>query len=210
MAFILWAPVPLKFTVLGADEVTFKVPAVMVIALAIPKTELADNCNDVPLMVVLKRLAVPLKVEVPVKVAAPADADKLPLTVRPDEMEKSALVVMEPVADSTAKPLVPAPDIVFEAPLMVMVPALAVKLPLTDKLPVRFKDVAVLTEPLTVRLSSDIPEPLMVLPEPVINNVPPDAWLNEPAPVVARLPVKVMLPLEKLIAEAATARLLKF
>ena len=43
MPLIFWAPVPLKFTVLGADEVTFKVPAVMVITLAIPKIELPDN-----------------------------------------------------------------------------------------------------------------------------------------------------------------------
>ena len=171
---IFCAPALLKSTVLGADEVTFKVPAVIVSTLAIPKVELADNCRDVPLIVVLKRLAVPLKVEVPVKVAAPADADKLPLIVRPDEMEKAASVVMEPVTDSTAKPFVPAPEIVFAVPLMVMVPLLALRLPLTDKLPARFKDVAVLTEPLTLRLSSEIPEPLMVVPAPVINNVPPD------------------------------------
>ena len=174
MAFILWAPVPLKFTVLGADEVTFKVPAVIVITLAIPKVALADNCSDVPLIVVLKRLAVPLKVEVPVKVAVPADADRLPLIVRADAMEKLALVVTAPVTDSTAKLSVPAPEIVFATPLMVIVPAVALKLPLTDKLPDRFKDVAVLTEPLMVRFSSEIPEPLMVVPEPVINNVPPE------------------------------------
>ena len=174
MALIFWAPVPLKFTVLGADEVTFKVPAVMVSTLAIPKVELADNCRDVPLMVVLKRLAVPLKVEVPVKVAVPAEADKLPLIVRPDRMEKLALVVIEPVTDRTEKPLVPAPEMVFAAPLMVMVPAVAFKDPLTDKLPERLKDVVVLTEPLMVRFSSEIPEPLMVVPEPVINNVPPE------------------------------------
>ena len=175
MPLIFWAPVPLKFTLLGVEEVTFKVPAVIVITLAIPKVELADNCSDVPLIVVLKRLAVPLKVEVPVKVAVPADADRVPPTVRPDAMEKLESVVMEPVRDSAAKFFVPAPEIVFEAPLIVMVPALALKLPLTDKLPERFKDVAVLTEPLTVRLSSEIPEPLMVLLEPVIDNVPPDA-----------------------------------
>ena len=198
---------PLKFTVLGADEVTFKVPAVIVITLAIPKVALADNCSDVPLMVALKRLAVPLKVEVPVKVAAPADADKLPLIVRPNEMEKLTSVVMEPVTDSTAKPFVPAPEIVFAVPLMVMVPLLAVRLPLTDKLPARLKDVAVPTEPLTLRLTSEIPEPLMVVLEPVMNNVPPEAWLNEPDPVVARLPVKVMLPLENVTAAAATVRL---
>ena len=86
---------------MGTDEVTFKIPAVIVSVPAIPKVELADNCNDVPLRVVLKRLAVPLKVEVPVKVAVPADADKLPLTVRPDAMEKSVVEVMEPVTDRT-------------------------------------------------------------------------------------------------------------
>ena len=174
MPLIFCAPVPLKFTVLGADEVTSKVPAVIVMALAIPRVELADKCNDVPLMVVLKRLAGPLKVEVPVNVAVPAEANRLPLTERADAMEKLASVVMEPVTDSTAKPFVPAPEIVFAAPLMVMVPLLALRLPLTDKLPARFKDVAVLTEPLTLRLSSEIPEPLMVVPAPVINNVPPD------------------------------------
>ena len=174
MPLIFCAPLLLKFTVLGADEVTFKVPAVMVSTLAIPKVELPDNCSEVPLMVVLKRLAVPLKVEVPVKVAVPAEADKLPLTVRPDDMDKLAVVVIEPVTERTAKLLVPAPEMVFAAPLTVIVPALALKLPLTDKLPDRFKDVAVLTEPLMVRFSSEIPEPLMVVPEPVINNVPPE------------------------------------
>src|SRR6185295_16136597 len=180
MALMLWAPVPLKLMVLGTDEVTLRVPAVIVITLAILKIELADNCSDVPLIVVLKRLAVPLKVEVPVKVAAPADADRLPLTVRLDEMEKVASVVMEPVTDSTAKPFVPAPEIVLAEPLMVIVPLLALRLPLTDKLPARLKDVAVPTEPLTLRLTSEMPEPLMVLPEPVMSNVPPEAWLNEP------------------------------
>lgn len=113
MPLIFWAPEPLKFTVLGADEVTFKVPAVIVNRLAIPKAELPDNCSDVPLMVVLKRLAVPLNVEVPVKVAVPADAEKLPLIVRPDAMEKLASVVMEPVRESAAKFFVPAPEIVL-------------------------------------------------------------------------------------------------
>lgn len=194
----------------GADEVTFRVPAVIVNTLATPKVELADNCNDVPLMVVLKRLAVPLKVEVPVKVAVPADADRLPLTVRADEMEKLASVVTEPVTDNTEKALLPVPTMVFPAPLIVMVPVLALRLPLTARLPARLKDAAVLTEPLTLRLSIAIPEPLMLVAEPVIENVPPAAWLNEPVPVVARLPVKEMVLLEKVTAEAATVRLLKF
>ena len=207
---IFWLPVPLKFTVFGADEVTFRVPAVIVNTLAIPKVELVDNCKDVPLRVVLKRLAEPLKEDVPVKVAVPADADRLPLIVRADEMEKLASVVIEPVTDSTAKLFVPAPTMIFEAPARVTVPALALKLPLTDKLPERLKEVAVLTEPLTVRLSSEIPEPLMVVLEPVIDNVPPDAWVNEPTPVVARFPVNAMALLEKVTAEPATVRLLKF
>jgi hypothetical protein len=177
--------------------------------LAIPIIELADNCNDVPLIVTLKRLGAPLSVAVPVKVAVPADADKLPLTTRPDDMEKLASVVMEPVAESVAKIIVPAPDIVFEVPLMVTAPLL-VKLPLTDKLPVSTKGVALLTEPFTVRLSREIPEPLIVFVVPDIIKLPPEAWLNEPAPVVDRLPVRLILPEEKLTAEAATVRLLKF
>src|SRR6185503_13936157 len=210
MALMFCAPLPLKFTVLGAAEVTFNVPDGMANTPAIPRIELADNCNDVPLTVVLKRLAVPLKLDVPVNVAVPAEADKLPLMVSVDPMEKLASVVMEPVIDSTAKFLVPAPTINFETPLMVMVPALALKLPLTEKLPVTIKDVIVLTEPLMFTLSSEIPEPLMVLPAPVINSVPPAAWVNEPEPVVARLPLKKMPALERVTAEAAIARLLKF
>ena len=92
---------PLKFTVLGTDEVTFKIPAVIVSVPAIPKVEFAESPSDVPLMVVLKRLAVPLKLDVPVKVAVPAVADKVPLTVRPDAMEKLVADVTEPVTDRT-------------------------------------------------------------------------------------------------------------
>jgi hypothetical protein len=210
IAFIFCAPVPLKFTVLGAEELVFKVPAVMVSALATPKTELADNCSDVPLTVVLKRFAVPLKVDVPVKVAVPADAVILPAIFIPDVIEKSTAVVIVPVTDNRLKLFIPAPDIVFDVPLMVTAPALAVKLPLTDKLPVRVKDIAVVTVPLTVRLSNEIPEPLIVFPDPVIVSVPPEAWLNEPEPVVARLPVNPILPFKKLISEDAIVRLLKF
>ena len=98
----------------------------------------------------------------------------------------------------------------LDAPLIVSVPLLELKLPLTDKFPVRVNEVEVLTAPLIVRLSLEIPEPFIVLPEPVIVSVPPEPWLKEPAPVVARLPVKLILEAEKLIAEAAIVRLLKF
>ena len=53
MAFTDWATVPLKFTVLGTVDVTFNTPAVMVKILAIPKTAVAANCKEVPLMVTL-------------------------------------------------------------------------------------------------------------------------------------------------------------
>ena len=93
---------------------------------------------------------------------------------------------------------------------MVIIPAVEVKLPLTVKLPVRLTAVAVITEPLIVRLSGEIPDPVIVALPPLIVSVPPEAWLKEPDPVVARLPVKVMALLEKVIPGAATVRLLKF
>jgi hypothetical protein len=71
--------------------------------------------------------------DVPVKVAVPAEAVKLPYTNRPDVTLKFVFVVIVPVAESTLNVLVPEPDMDLAVPLMVMVPALAVKLPLTDK-----------------------------------------------------------------------------
>lgn len=207
---IFCAPLPLKFTVLGADEVTFNVPEVIVITPAIPSVAADDNCSDVPLIVVLNRLAVPPKVEVPVKVAVPADAEKLPPTVSAKAIEKSAAVVTEPLIDRPPKLLIPAPDRVFDAPVMVIVPELPIRLPPTTRLPATLNEVAVLTEPATVRLASEIPEPLTLAAEPVISNVLPVTWLNDPDPVVARLPVKDMLVEVKLTPEAATVRLLKF
>ena len=43
MAFIFCAPVALKLTVLGVEDVTFKLPAVNAKVFAIPNTEPADN-----------------------------------------------------------------------------------------------------------------------------------------------------------------------
>ena len=199
----------MKFTVLVEDDVVIKEPAVIVNAFAIPKVAFADNCNDVPLMVTLKRLAIPLSVDVPVNVATPAEADKLPLTTMPDDTEKFASVVSEPVTEKILKFLEPDPDIVLDEPLIVIVPVVAAKLPLPDKLPVSVSDVIVLTDPLIARFSIEMPDPLIVLPAPVIISVPPEAWLNEPDPVVARLPLNPTFA-EKLIRDAATVRLLKF
>src|SRR5438105_15165234 len=41
-------------------------------------------------------------------------------------------------------------------------------------------------------------------------NVPPDAWLNEPEPVVERFPVSVIVPFEKPTCDASTTISLKF
>ena len=165
----------MKLTVLGAVVVTFNMPAVMVNTPATPRLELAVNCNEVPFTVVLKRFAVPLKLDVPVKVAVPAVADKLPLTARAEETEKLALVVTEPGMDNVLKLMVPVPDIVFEAPIIAKIVAPEVKLPLTVKLPMMAKADEVLTVPLIVRLSGEIPEPLIVVPVPDIKIVPPES-----------------------------------
>ena len=207
---IFCAIVPLKFTVLGPDVAASSIPAVNDNVLAIPSIELADNCNEVPLMVTLNRFAVPLNDEVPVNVAVPEVAEKVPLTTTLVETEKSASVVIDPVTDNWAKLLVPAPEIVFVVPLMLIIPALADRLPLTNKLPEITKEADVVTEPLTLKLSIEMPVPLIVLPVPVINNVPPEACTKEPDDMVARLPDRVTLLFEKVINDAAMVRLLKF
>lgn len=145
----------------------------MVYVPAMPSMALVDSCNEVPFNVTLNRLAVPFSVLVPVKVAVPAEALKVPLTLRDEAIEKLAVVVVLPVSDSPLKLMVPAPEMVLDVPLIVTWPPLAVMLPLTDRLPVILKLVLLLMEPETVRLSNTIPEPVMVfvLPDKVV--VPP-------------------------------------
>ena len=206
MALIFWAALPLKFTVLGVEDVTSKVPELIFKVDAIPRFEPDDNCKEMPFIITLKRLAIPLSVEEPVKVPVPAVADKLPLTVIPEAMEKSVAVVMEPVTNKLLKLLVPFPEIVFAAPLTDIAPALAVKLPLTTKLPVIKNELAVETEPVTVKLSGDIPEPEIVVPGPDIISVPPDTCVNEPPLVVARLPDIFIVPANKVIRGAAIVK----
>lgn len=63
---------------------------------AIPITELVESCNEVPLSVTLNKFAVPFKILVPVKVAVPAEAVKLPLISKTDEMVKFVEVVTLP------------------------------------------------------------------------------------------------------------------
>ncbi len=92
---------------------------------------------------------------------------------------------------------------------MVTVAALAVRVPDTARLPVTSNDPVVIA-PLIERLSTEIPEPVIVLLAPVMFTVPPEACVKDPEPVVARLPRIVMLPEENVTSGAVTVRLLKF
>ena len=139
----------------------------------------------------MNKLAVPLREEVPVNVAVPAEAVKLPLTFREELTEKLTAVVTVPVMFREEKVFVPAPLMVFEVPLMAMVPAVLFKVPLTDRFPVMVKEFALLMVPDTVRLSKVMPVPVMVLDVPERVVVPPEEWVKDPAPEVVRLPAMV-------------------
>ena len=127
-----------------------------------------------PLRVTLNRLAVPLSEEVPVNVVVPADAVKLPLTLRAVLMERLTAVVTVPVILREEKVFVPAPLMDLDVPLMVMAPAVLLKVPDTERLPVIVREPALLMVPDIVRLSKLIPVPLMdfEVPESVV--APPD------------------------------------
>ena len=161
-------------------------------------------------MLALNRFAVPLKVELPVNVAVPALALNVPLTTNEDAMAKLTELTIAPLMDKPAKLKDPAPLIVLEAPLIVTEPAVPVKVPATERLPVSTKDEVELTVPFTVRLSIDIPDPLMVEPVPVMVKVPPLACEKEPVLLVSKLPDKVTDAFENVITGAETVRLLKF
>lgn len=208
---MLWAPVPLKFTVLGKVDVTFSVPVVTVIVLAIPNTEVADNCNEVPFNVTLYKFAVPDNTDVPLKVAVPADAESVPTTFNKVKMEKLEAVVIVPFIWSVLNAIVPVPLMVFEVPLIRTVPALAEKEPDTDKLLLIIKEVLVVAEPLTVRSFKIIFVPEIVLVAPVIVIKPPEACVNWPEPLVDRFPETLsVVPDAAVIPEAVKLILLKF
>ena len=101
---------------------------------------------------------------------------------------------------------------VFEAPLIVMIPALAVKLVVEVRLPVMRKELEVVVDPLEiVRLSKLIPVPEIDLVVPVMVNVPPLACVNVPAPVVAKFPATDIAAFAAaVIPDAEMVRLLKF
>jgi len=160
--------------------------------------------------VTLNKLAVPLSEEVPVKVVVPAEAVKLPLTLRAVPMERLTAVVIAPVIFKDEKVIVPAPLMVLLAPLMVMVPAVLLKVPVTDRLPVMVSELVLLSVPDTVRLSKVSPVPLMVLEVPERVVVPPEEWVKDPGPVVVILPAifRLVVP-AAVILEALKVRSLK-
>ena len=87
----------------------------------------------------------------------------------------------------------PAPEIVFDDPLMITLPALVVMLPLTDKFPVMVMLLLVVIVPETVRLSKLNPVPVIVLVVPDKVKAPPDEWVKAPLPVLDRFPETVIL-----------------
>jgi hypothetical protein len=147
----------------------------------------------VPFNVTLKRFGDPESVDVPVNVAVPADALSVPPTDRSDFIEKLFVVETDPETFKALNVIVPAPPMVFEAPLIVRVPPFPVKVPPTEILPATVKEVVVLTDPETVKLSNEMPEPVIVLPPPLIVTVPapPVRCVNVPAPLDNRFPKTV-------------------
>ena len=156
----------------GLVKVTLSAPAVIVKRLAIPNTALVDNCRDVPFKVTSNKFAVPLSVLMPVNVAVPAVAVKLPLTSSEALIKKEDDVLMVPVAFKAYRLIVPGPVIVLEVPVKLIIPAVVIRLPVTNTLPAIVKLFVVLMVPEHVRLSKTIPVPEIVLEVPLIVKVP--------------------------------------
>ena len=93
---------------------------------------------------------------------------------------------------------------VLELPLRVILPLPARKLPATLILPFMVNVLVVVAVPETVRLSSIIPVPLIVLPAPLMVSVPPVLWVNTPGPVVDILPAMPIVADEDVILDALT------
>ena len=150
----------------------------------------------------MNKFTVPFKILVPVKVAVPAEAVKLPLTSKTDDIVKLDEVLILPGILRLKKLSVPADEIVLEVPFIVILPADAVRLALEFMviLPVTIKSEVVLIVPGTIRLLKVIPVPDIVLVAPDDVNVPPDVCVNVPVPDVVRLP-------DTEIAEAAAAEI---
>jgi hypothetical protein len=167
---MFWAPGPLYIRVLGVVVVVLNVPAVMVNAPAILTVAFAPSCKRVPFTVALKNSCVPETVEVPMKLIVPAVAFSLPAPERFDRIEKLIAVLSVPEAMIPKKVVVPTPPIVGDAALKVIVPAVALNVPLFVKSPLIVNDAVVDILPDTTTLNKLIPVPVIVLvvPENVI------------------------------------------
>ena len=189
---------------------TFKLPAVIVHVSAIPKTELADKVSEVPLIVTLKRFAVPFRFDALVNVAVPAVAKKLPLTSNEFAIVNDVVADNVPDAANAYNPMAPAPVIVLAAPFIVIVPAVAVNDPETARLPETINELAVVIVPPTVRFDKFIFAPLIIFEAPVILIVPPALCVNCPLPVVNKLPdTERLLVALAIIFDTVIVRLLK-
>ena len=169
----------MKLTVFGVVVVTSNVPAVSVIVPPTPNPALVPNCNFVPFNVTLNKFARPDNVDVPLNETVPAVAVKEPPTERSEVRVKLVELVTLPVTLRLLIVIVPEPEllIVLEAPLMVIVPAVAESEPVPDalRLPDTVTDVVVLVDPVRLRLLNEIPLPMMLFDTPLIVVVPPEA-----------------------------------
>lgn len=194
----------------GLVEVTLSVPVVKVYRFAMPRIALVDNCRDVPLSVTLNKLAVPFNVLVPVNVAVPAEAVKLPLTSKELFTEKEDEAVIVPDTFRANRVIPPAPVMVLEIPVKLIMPKVEVRLPVTDKLPARVRLLVVLMLPVQFRLSKIIPAPEIVLEAPLMVKVPGELCTSEPAPVVVKFPPTVIfVPAVTELPDAGMVKLLK-
>ena len=155
-------------------------------------------------------MAVPVNTDEPVKVVVPAEAVSVPLTTSAEEMVRLVAVDMLPFAVRLYKLMAPVAVMVFEAPLMVTLPAVPVKLPAAPalRLPVMISAEVVDIVPLKVRSLKVNPLPVMLLPVPLMVNAPV-LCVNAPTPVLVKLPVTAIFATDELILAPVNVRLKK-
>lgn len=166
-------PGPLYISVFGVVVVVFSVPVVIVSAPAMLTVAFAPSCSLVPFIVALKRSWVPDTVVVPMNVIVPAVAVSLPAPDRFDRIEKLIEVLIALVVMIPEKVIVPAPLITAGAALKVIVPAVALNVPLPVKLLLIVNEAVVETLPSITTLYRLIPVPPMVFVVPENAIVPP-------------------------------------
>ena len=86
--------------------------------------------------------------------------------------------------------------ITFPVPLMVIIPALAIKEPLTLISPITVAILVVVTTPVTARLLSTILLPVIVLVVPVMVKIPGEGCVNAPEPEVNKFPEILIVVIE--------------